>query len=88
MVDTAVIVGATLSVTVTNCVAVAVCPAPSVTVQVTIVVPRGKADDALLLTPATEQLSAVNGEPSTTPVAVQATFVNALLGPGAIIVGF
>ena len=36
-----VIVGITLSFTVTNCVLVAVLPLPSVTVQVTVIVPSG-----------------------------------------------
>ena len=84
----AVIVGFTLSVTVTTCVAVAVLPLPSVTVQVTIVVPSGNAEGASLVTEATEQLSAVTGVPSATPVAVQPVLVVADTAAGAVIVGF
>ena len=42
---------------------------------------------ALLITEATEQLSAVVGTPRTTPVAVQAVFVFAVTLAGAVIVG-
>ena len=80
-------VGLTLSVTVTSCVAVALLPLASVTVQVTVVVPRLKVAGALLLTEATEQLSAVTGVPSTTPVAVQAVLVGVLIATGAVMVG-
>jgi hypothetical protein len=83
----AVMVGLTLSVTVTNCVAVAVCPLPSVTVHVTVVVPKANAEGALLVTLATEQLSAVTGVPKTTPVAVQPVLVVAIIAAGAVIVG-
>ena len=55
------IVGSSLSATVTSCVQVAVFPALSVTVQVTVVVPMGKVAGALLVTDATVQLSAVVG---------------------------
>ena len=84
----AVIVGFTLSVTVTNWVAVAVLPDPSVTVQVTVVVPNGNAAGALLVTEATEQLSLVVGVPNETPVAVQPEFVVTFLAAGAVMVGF
>jgi len=84
----AVIVGLTLSVTVTVCVAVAVFPEPSVTVQVTVVVPNGNALGELLVTEATEQLSAVVGVPNETLVAVQPVFVLADAVAGAVIVGF
>ena len=83
----AVIVGFVLSTTVTTCVAVAVLPAASVTVQVTVVFPNGKAVGALFTTLATEQLSAVTGVPNTTPVAVQAVVVLTVRAAGATIVG-
>ena len=81
------IVGGVASVTVTAYVQVAVLPATSVTVQVTVVVPIGKAAGALLVTETNEQLSAVVGVPKATPVAVQAVFVVVLIGTGQIIVG-
>ena len=84
----AVMVGFTLSVTVTVCVAVAVFPEPSVTVQVTVVVPNWNVVGALLVTEATEQLSAVVGVPNETPVAVQPVLVVTFLFDGAEIVGF
>src|SRR5205814_1690248 len=65
------IVGLMTSVTVTFWLHVAVLPEPSVTVQVTTVTPSGKVTGALLVTEATEQLSAVTGAPSATPDAVQ-----------------
>jgi hypothetical protein len=70
-VDGAVIVGFSLSETVTVCVAVDVFPEPSVTVHVTVVDPNGKAAGALLTVDATEQLSDVVGVPKATPVATQ-----------------
>jgi hypothetical protein len=51
--------GPVMSFTVTTCVAVAIFPAPSVTVQTTVVVPSGNVAGALLVTLATVQLSAV-----------------------------
>ena len=63
-------------------------PLPSVTVQVTVVLPNGKALGALLVTEATEQLSAVVGVPKATPVAVQPELVLADRADGAVIVGF
>ena len=81
----AVIVGKTLSTTDTVCVAVLIFPAPSVTVQVTVVEPAGKVVGALFVTEATEQLSAVMGVPKTTPVAeVQPV---AITLAGAVMVG-
>jgi hypothetical protein len=62
-------------------------PDPSVTVQVTVVFPKGKAAGALLVTEATEQLSAVVGVPKTTLVDVHATFVVPVVAAGAVIVG-
>ena len=59
----------------------------SVTVQVTVVVPSGKAAGALLLTDATPQLSAVVGVPKVTPVAVQLVLVVAFTFAGQVIVG-
>ena len=66
----------------------AVLPLPSVTVQITVVFPRANAEGALLVTLATEQLSAVTGVPRATPVAVQAVLVKAETLAGAVIVGF
>jgi len=66
---------------------VAVLPDPSVTVQVTVVLPNGKAAGALLVTEATEQLSAVVGVPKTTLVDVQLTLVVPEAAAGAVIVG-
>jgi hypothetical protein len=83
----AVIVGKVVSLTVTVCVAVLMFPLPSVTVQVTVVIPNGKAVGALLVVEATEQLSAVTGVPKTTPVAVQPTLVFTETFAGAVIVG-
>ena len=85
--DGAVIVGFVASVTVTNCVAVAVFPEPSTTVHVTVVVPNANTAGASLLTLATEQLSAVTALPNTTAVAVQAVSVVTLTAAGAVIVG-
>ena len=62
-------------------------PEPSVTVQVTVVVPTGNTVGALFVTEATEQLSAVTGVPRTTPVAVQPVFVFTVTFAGAVIVG-
>ena len=85
----AVIVGFWLSVTVTICVAVAVLFDPSVTVQVTVVLPSGNVAGALLVTLATEQLSAVVGVPRATPDAVQMPASElTLTAAGAVIVGF
>ena len=81
-------IGFTLSTTVTTCVAVDVFPDPSVTVQVTVVLPNGKATGALFDTDAMLQLSFVIGFPKTTPVAVQAVFVETVNAIGATIVGF
>src|SRR5205085_2714433 len=58
-----VIVGFSWSLTVTFCIADAVLPEVSVTVQVTVVVPCGKTAGASLTTLATPQLSAVAGVP-------------------------
>ena len=65
----AVIVGAWVSTTVTNWVSVAVLPEPSVTVQVTVVLPNGNVAGASLSTLATEQLSSVRAEPRSEMVA-------------------
>ena len=59
----------------------------SVTVQITVVTPIGKAGGALLVTEATPQLSAVVGVPSETPVAVQAVLVVAVTLAGHVMVG-
>ena len=53
-----------------------------------VVTPNGKIAGALLLTPATPQLSPVVGEPSATPVAVQFTVLAASVTfGGQVIVG-
>jgi hypothetical protein len=65
-----VIVGFSLSVTVTSCVQLAVFSETSVTVQVTVVVPIGKLTGALLVTEITPQLSVVGAFPNKTPEAV------------------
>jgi hypothetical protein len=82
-----VMVGSTLSVTVTVWLQVAVLPLLSVTVQVTVVVPIGYAAGALLLTEATPQLSAVTGVPRATPVAVHPVLVVAFTFAGQLMVG-
>jgi hypothetical protein len=51
------------------------------------VIPKGKAAGALLVTVATEQLSAVTGVPKTTLVDVHPTLVVPVLADGAVIVG-
>ena len=56
--------------TTTSCVAAAVLPDASVTVQVTTVVPNGYEDGASLVTEATLQLSLVVGDPRTKELAV------------------
>ena len=84
----ATIVGLVLSTTVTTCVAVAVLPASSVTVQVTVVLPIGKVPGALLVTEATPQLSAVVGAPSVTLKALQAELALTVTAAGAVMVGF
>ncbi len=83
----AVIVGKVLSVTVTTCVAVAVLPALSVTVQVTVVEPNGKVAGALFVTDATPQLSAVTVLPKLLITAPQLAFADTLIAAGAVIVG-
>ena len=65
----------------------AVLPDPSVTVQVTVVLPSGNAEGALLVTEATEQLSEVVGFPNETPVAVQPELVLAETAAGAVMEG-
>ena len=83
----AVIVGFTLSITVTSCVAVAILPDPSVAVHVTVVAPNGNASGALFDTEEIEQLSNVIGVPRTTPVAVHALFADTEIAVGAMIDG-
>ena len=81
------IVGKVASLTVTNCVAVAVFPEPSTTVHVTVVTPNGKAAGASFVTLTTEQLSVVTAFPNTKPVVVQPVLVVVLIAIGATIVG-
>ena len=88
--DGAVIVGSILSTTVTTCVDVAVFPLPSVTVQVTVVLPRGKLVGASFVVPATLQLSAVVGVPKTIfakAVAQVPASTFTVTAAGAVIVG-
>jgi len=65
-----------------------VLPLPSVTVQVTVVLPSGKELGASLVTEVTEQLSAVVGVPKETPVAVQPELVLTETEDGAEMDGF
>jgi hypothetical protein len=83
----AVIVGNSVSITVTVWLAVAKLPLPSTTVQITVVVPIGNVAGALFVTLATEQLSAVIGVPSTTPVAAHGALAGTVMFNGAEIVG-
>src|SRR5688500_9261027 len=80
--------GAVTSATVTSWVAVEVFPDPSVTVQVTVVLPSGNTAGASLVTEATEQLSAVTGVPRLTPDAEQVLSAETVTAFGAVIVGF
>jgi len=67
---------------------VAVLPDPSVTVQVTTVVPGANGSTALLVTLATVQLSEVAGVPKFTPDAVQrAASGGTVTSAGQVIVG-
>jgi hypothetical protein len=77
-----------LSITVTTCVAVAVLPAPSVTVQTTVVVPSGNVAGALFTTLATVQLSAVTVFPKLGITAPQLALAETVNAAGAVIVGF
>ncbi len=83
----AVIVGLILSRTVIICVAVFTFPLPSVTVHVTVVVPKANVAGASFVIEATEQLSAVTGVPKTTPVAIQLAFAFKVIFAGAVIEG-
>ena len=84
----AVILGSMLSTTVTICVAVAVFPLASVTVQVTVVSPTGKLVGASLVVVAKVQLSAVVGFPRVTFVASQLSASTlTLIATGAVILG-
>jgi uncharacterized protein (UPF0261 family) len=82
-----VMVGNSISVTATVCMQVALLPLLSVTVQVTVVMPIGKAEGASLVTDATPQLSDVVGVPRATPVAVLPKLVVVLILAGQEIVG-
>ena len=86
--DGQVIVGNSVSITVTVCVHVAVFPEPSTTVQVTVVAPNGKASGASFVVEAIEQLSFVAGVPNKTPVAVHVPRSAAIvIAVGQVIVG-
>jgi hypothetical protein len=85
----AVITGFWVSSTVTVCVAVAVFPAASVAVHVTVVKPIGNIAGASFATVAPVQLSANIGVPKTTALAVHAaTSAGTVIATGAVIVGF
>jgi hypothetical protein len=81
-------VGFSLSVTVTLWVHVFVLPALSVTVQVTVVVPIGKVAGALFVTEATPQLSPVVGTERTTAVKHEPEAAATVTFTGHEIVGF
>ena len=82
-----VIVGTVVSITVTNCVAVAIFPEASLTVQDTIVSPNGNVTGALFITLVTEQLSVVTGVPNTNPVTPQVALDETVIAVGATMVG-
>ena len=83
----AIILGSTVSLTVTVCVVVALFPLASVTVHVTVVVPNKNIAGALLVTVAIVQLSVVTGVPKRTPVAEQPVLAFNVSAAGATIVG-
>ena len=85
--DGQLIEGSTLSVTVTSWAHLAVLPAPSVTVQITVVVPAANVAGALLVVEDTLQLSVVTGVPKATPVAVQPLLVITLTFRGQVMTG-
>ena len=77
-------VGAVLSTTVITCVAVAVLPAASVAVQVTVVLPSGKAAGALLVTVTVPQSTLATGDPRLGIVAWQLEFALTVKLVGAV----
>ena len=79
MLDGQVIVGASVSLMVTVCVADAVLPEASVTIHVTVVIPFGKVDGALLEYVDPGQLSDIDGVPSVTCAAMR------LQTPGSVL---
>jgi hypothetical protein len=79
--------GASSSLTVTNCSQVVLFPAASTTVQVTVVTPIGKVAGALLVTDATAQLSAVTGLPRATVAKQEPASVVAVMFEGQAIAG-
>ena len=79
------IVGLTLSLTVTNCVAVAIFPKTSVAVQVTDVIPTGKLIGALLVIVMVPQPAFVDAVPKLTPCATQPLLVIVVTDEGAVI---
>jgi hypothetical protein len=82
------IVGSSRSFTVTICSQVALLPEPSVTVQVTVVLPKGKIAGALFEIFATVQLSDDKGVPKITPLAVhRPASATALTIDGQLMVG-
>ena len=84
-----VIVGFSVSTTVTLWLHVAVFPWMSVTVHVTVVGPKGNADGALFVKVKTPQLSVVTGVPSETPLAEHFPMsLPTVTAGGHVIVGF
>lgn len=81
------IIGLILSTTFTNCEQEDEFPASSVTVQTTIVFPKGKTPGALFVTEATWQLSPVIGVPKVIPVAMHPTLVVVKTSGGQLIEG-
>ena len=82
-----IIVGSTMSTTITDCMQVLTFPDPSVTDQVTIVLSIGKIGGALLFIDVIEQLSDVVGVPRDIPEALQPELVPAIICKGQFMVG-
>ncbi len=87
MFDGQTMLGASLSLTVTNCSQVVLFPAASTTVQVTVVTPIGKVAGASLVTDATARLSAVTGDPSATSCKAEPPSVVAVMLAGQTMLG-
>ncbi len=80
-------VGFTLSFTVTVWSQVVILPAPSATVQVTVVLPKGNTAGALFVTEAMSQLSLVTGVPKETFIAEQPLLVVVITFAGQVTTG-
>ena len=84
----AVISGSSSSTTITVCSAVASLPLTSITVHITVFVPKGKTSGALLLNDRTSQLSETSGSPrSISPDSQPLVTVRVLTVGGAMMVG-